>query len=226
MNKKILIVTTNYSGDICNGENCIKETGVNLEEFAVPYLIFKATGIFVECASLEGGLSPIDEDSMSCSNPMEWDDCIKILRETKKLSNIKLDDFDCIYFPGGHGTMFDIAKSEEITKAVEYFYNSSKIIAAICHGVSALVNAKDKKDNPIVKNITLTSFTDKEEYIIKYDSAVPFLLQEKLTNLGANFIEEKPWSEHVEVDRNFITGQNNKSATLIAEKIIEALENK
>ena len=107
---------------------------------------------------------------------------------------------------------------------VEYFYSKNRIIAAICHGVAALINAKDKKGNPIVKNANVTSFTNREEYIIKLDKSVPFLLETKLRFLGADFVEDKPWAEHVEVYcDNIITGQNQNSATLIAEKIIEAL---
>ncbi len=224
MTKNILIVTTNYSGDICDNENCIKETGVNLEEYAIPYLIFEATKYNITTASINGGLSSVDETSMSCSNPMEWDKCIKILRNTKKLSDINIEDFDAVYFPGGHGAMFDIAQSEEVKNLVEYFYSKNRIVAAICHGVAALINAKDKKGNPIVKNANVTSFTNREEYIIKLDKSVPFLLETKLRFLGADFVEDKPWAEHVEVYcDNIITGQNQNSATLIAEKIIEAL---
>ncbi len=218
MKKNILIVTTNSKGD-----KNIENTGVYLEEFAVPYLIFKATGYEIDTASVNGGLSPVDIRSMSCSNPIEWDDCIKILRQTKKLSDIDYDKYDVLFFPGGHGPMFDIAFDDEIKKLVEYFYLNNKIISAICHGVVALVNAKDENNNPIVKNKKITSFTNKEEHIIKFDEFMPFLLETKLKELGANFVENRPWSEHVEIDNNLITGQNQNSATLLAEKVIEKL---
>lgn len=224
MSKNILMIATNYSGDLCDNDNRIKQTGVYLEEFAVPYLIFEATKYNITTASLEGGLSPIDESSMSCSNPVEWDRCIKILRDTKKLSDVTIDNFDAVYFTGGHGAMFDMAKSHEIKSLVEYFYFNNKVIAAICHGVAALINAKDKCNVPIVKDAVITSFTNKEEYILKLDKSVPFLLETKLRHLGADFVEHKPWTEHVETYcNNIITGQNQNSSTLIAEKIIEAL---
>ena len=218
MNKKILIITTNS-----NGNKDIENTGVYLEEFAVPYLIFKATGYDIETASIEGGLSPVDIRSMSCSNPIEWDDCIKVLRQTKKITDLDYDKYDALYFPGGHGPMFDIAFDEKIKKVVEYFYSKNKIIGAICHGVAGLIGAKDENNEPVVKNKKITSFTNKEEHIIKFDEFVPFLLETKLKELGANFVENKPWSEHVEVDNNIVTGQNQNSATLLAEKIIEKL---
>ena len=225
MNKNILIVVTNYSGDICDTDNCVKETGLNLSEYAIPYLIFEATKYNITTASLQGGFSPVDESTMSCSNPMEWDKCIKLLRETKKLTDLEIDKFDVLYFPGGHGVLFDIAQSMEIKELVEYFYSANKIISANSHGVAALIGAKDKKNNPIVQNANVTSCTNKEEYILKLDKSIPFLTETKLRYLGADFVEDKPWAEHVEVYcDNIITGQNHNSSTLIAEKIIEALD--
>ena len=128
--KKLLIITTNSSGN-----DKIPDTGVYLEEFAVPYLVFQKSDIEVTVASPEGGLSPVDENSMSCSNPEEWDECIKILRETKKLSDIDLEEFDGVYFPGGHGPMFDLAQNMEVASTIEYFFNSGKLVSAICHGL-------------------------------------------------------------------------------------------
>lgn len=211
--KKLLIVTTNSSGD-----DYIPETGVYLEEFAVPFLVFEKSDIEMTIASPEGGLSPVDENSMSCSNPQEWDKCIKILRNTKRLSQVDYKDFDGVYFPGGHGPMFDLAQSDEVAKIVEYFYNSGKLVSAICHGPAAFVKTN------IVKGKRITAFTNEEEKIVKLDDLVPFLLETKLRELGAEFIAQKPWSEHVEVDGNLITGQNQKSALLIAEKIVTYLK--
>ncbi len=210
--KKLLIITTNSSGN-----DKIPDTGVYLEEFAVPYLVFQKSDIEVTVASPEGGLSPVDENSMSCSNPEEWDECIKILRETKKLSDIDLEEFDGVYFPGGHGPMFDLAQNMEVASTIEYFFNSGKLVSAICHGPAAFVNTN------IVAGKRVTSFTNEEEGIMKLKELVPFLLETKLRELGAEFIAEKPWAEHVEVDGNLITGQNQNSALLIAEKIVEYL---
>lgn len=107
--KKVLIVTTNFSG---NTNSPIKETGVYLEEFASPYLVFKDTGYDITVASPLGGLSPVDEGSMSCSNPEEWDQCIKILRHTTRLSEVDYKSYDALFLPGGHGPMFDLANDE------------------------------------------------------------------------------------------------------------------
>jgi len=218
--KKILIITTNFKGDATSK---IQDTGVYLEEFATPYLVFEATGYEITTASPLGGLSPVDETSMSCSNPMEWDKCIKILRNTIKLSEIDYSKYDAVFLPGGHGPMFDLANDTLVKEVVEYFYSHNKIISAICHGPAGLLLAKDNNGNSILKNKQITSFTNQEEHIKKTDELVPFLLETKLKELGANFISAEPWSEHVCVDRNIITGQNPQSALLLAEKIVEAL---
>lgn len=224
--KNLLIITTNYSGcDCANPEcNCIQNTGVFLEEFAVPYLVFQKSDVKTVVASPKGGLSPVDENSMSCSNPEEWDDCIKILRETKKLSEINPDEFDGVYFPGGHGPMFDLAKCQETAKLVSDFYNKGKLVSAVCHGSAGLINAKKTDGESILKGKHVTGFTNEEEGIVKLKELVPFLLETKIRELGGNFIAGKPWAEHVEVDGNIITGQNQNSALLIAEKILEFFE--
>ena len=147
-NKKILIVVTNFSGN----EN-IKETGVWLEEFAVPYLVFRDTGYEITVASPLGGLSPVDEGSMSCSNPEEWDECIKILRNTTRLTEINYRDYDGIFLPGGHGPMFDLANDLVLKEIVEHFYEKDKIVSAVCHGPAGLILAKDKNSSRLtVKN--------------------------------------------------------------------------
>lgn len=220
MAKKILIVTTNYSGD----ENSpIKETGVWLEEFAVPYLVFKATGYEITVASPLGGLSPVDENSMSCSNPEEWDECIKILRETEKLGNVKYKDYDALFLPGGHGPMFDLANDVLLQEIVEYFFNNKKVISAVCHGPAGLVLAKDKNGDSILKGVKVTCFTNREEKIMKFKDLVPFLLETKIRHLGAIFEEGEPWEEHVCDSHGIITGQNPKSSLLLAEHVVKHL---
>lgn len=216
--RKILFVTTNTNA-LADGT----QTGVWLEEFAVPYIIFTDTGYDVTLASPSGGVSPLDEDSLSCSNPMEWDEPAKLLEHTTKLSHIDYEHYDAIFFPGGHGPMFDIAQDISVKKAVEYFYNHGKVVSAVCHGPAGLILAQDKHGEPIVKGKTVTSFTNKEEHIVKRVELIPFLLEEKLKDLGAKFHEAKPWEEHVIVDGNLITGQNPASAIAVAEKVINKL---
>ncbi len=220
-NKKVLIVTTNYRGEEGSG---VEETGVYLEEFAVPYLVFRDTGYEITVASPKGGLSPVDEKSMSCSNPMEWDECIKILRDTTRLSEVDYKAYDALFIPGGHGPMFDLANDLLLKEIVEYFYENDKVISAVCHGPAGLILAKDKKGDSILKDKKVTSLTNKEEHIGKTDEIVPFLLETKLRELGARFEDAAPWSEHVCVDGKIITGQNPQSALLLAEKVVAELD--
>ncbi len=218
MAKNVLIVTTNFS-DI----NDDIHTGVWLEEFAVPYLVFKATGYNITVASPKGGNSPIDENSLSCSNPMEWDDAAKNLKNTEKLSDINYKEFDAIFIPGGHGPMFDLAEDENLKNIVEYMYNNDKLISAVCHGIAGLLLAKDSCGNSILKNKHITAFTNKEEKIVKMTEFMPFSLEDRIKKLGAVFIEDKPWSEHVEINCNIITGQNQNSALLAAESVVSLI---
>lgn len=219
MTKKILIVTTNFS-EI----NKDIHTGVWMEEYSVPYLAFIATGYEVITASPNGGNSPIDENSLSCSNPMEWDDAAKNLKNTLKLSDIDYTKFDAIYIPGGHGPMFDLVHNQELNKIIEYMYKNDKVVAAVCHGVVALLDAKDDDGNHILKDKYVTGFSNKEEHIVKMEEFMLFLLEDKIKQTGAIYASKKPWSEHVEVADKVITGQNQNSSLLVAEKIIALLQ--
>ena len=218
MTKKVLIVVSN-ADKLSDGT----QTGVWLEEFAVPFIIFKDTGYKITVASIKGGKSPIDETSLSCSNPMEWDDAAKFLENTEKLSDVDYKNHDVIFFPGGHGPMFDIAENALVGEVVSHFYNTGKVTSAVCHGPAGFLKAKRTDGEPIVKGKSVTSFTNEEEKIVKMQELVPFLLQSKLEKLGAKFVQLKPWAEHVVVDDNLITGQNPASAIAVAEKVIERL---
>ena len=218
MAKKILMVTTNFV-DI----NDEIKTGVTIEEFAVPFLTFTATGYEIIVASPNGGKSPIDENSLSCSNPMEWDDAAKFLLDTSKLIDIDCSKFDALFIVGGHGTMFDLSNNETLNMIVSDMYKNDKVIAAICHGVVGLTGAKDSCGNSILNNKHITAFTNKEERIIKMQEFMPFSLEDKIKDLGAIFVADKPWSEHVEISCNIVTGQNQQSSLLTAETVISLL---
>ena len=221
--KKILIVVTNTSrmGD----SNNIVETGVWLEEFAVPFYAFKAAGFDITVASPLGGVSPIDPASLECKNPTEWDYTQKDLDNTAKLADIDYKTYDAIFIPGGHGPMFDLAQDMLLGEIVSYFYNSHKIVSAVCHGPAGLINAKTKTGDSIVKGMQVTCFTNEEEKLVQKDKIVPFMLESKLRQLGAYFNEAAPWTENVVVDANLITGQNPESAKMLAEMVIKKLHN-
>lgn len=122
--------------------------------------------------------------------------------------------------------MFDLAYDKILARTVQYFYENDKIISSLCHGVAGLISAKTSSGEPVVKGKTLTSFTDREEEIVKMTEFMPFLLEDKLIELGANYIAGKPWSEHVEIDGNLITGQNQNCALLVAEETIKLIDSR
>lgn len=217
--KKILMIVTNTS-EIDD----LNKTGVWLEEFARPFLRFKEAGHEVTVASPLGGVSPIDEASLACANPTEWDYTKVYLDNTKKLDEIDYKDYDAIFLPGGHGPMFDLATNEKSGEIVSYFYNEHKPVGAVCHGVAGLLPAKSLDGDPIVKGMSLTSFTNEEEKIAQKDKLVPFMLQSELRKQGAFFEEGHPFLENVVSDENLITGQNPQSSKLIAEVFLKKLQ--
>lgn len=218
--KKVLIVVSNVSraGDLNN-----VDVGVWLEEFAVPYYIFKDAGFEVAVASPLGGESPVDPESLKCENPTEWDYTIKELKNTKKLSDVNYMNYDAIFFPGGHAPMFDIAQDELVGKIVSYFYNAHKVVAAVCHGPAGLINAVTATGQPIVKGMQLTCLSNEEEKLSDKASIVPFLLESKLRHLGAIYNAAPPAEENVVVDENLITGQNPASSKKLAEAVVKKL---
>lgn len=216
MTKKILMVVSNVSE--IDSEH---KTGVWFEEFAVPYLGFEHNGYEILVSSLKGGVAPVDEDSYDCSSPMEWDSTKIHLDNTIRLKDVKHEDYDAIVFPGGHAPMFDIAESDYLGDIVSYFYKTGRLVAAICHGPAALINARKENGEPLVKGLHITSFTNTEEHIVHKDELMPFMLQSRLVSLGAKFVEEKAWSVHVETDGNLITAQNQKSAYAFTDAIVD-----
>ena len=216
--KKILMVVTS-ADEFKNGH----KTGIWFEEFAIPYLEFLKQNYFITVASPNGGCAPIDPKSENLSEDIKWEKAKIALNDTVPINTVDFASFDALVLPGGHGPIIDLYKNEDLAKIIENFNERHKLIAAICHGPAGLILAKDDNGFSILKDKNVTSFTNKEEHIVKMDEFMPFLLETKLKELGANFIEEKPWSEHVEICGNIITGQNQKSATLIAESIISKL---
>lgn len=198
-------------------------TGVYLEEFMIPYLIFKDKGFNIEVASILGKVAPIDPLSIPKNINESWKNSLEVLKNTKKLIDIDYNNYNAIFFPGGHGPMFDLAYYEPLCEILNEFNNKNKVISAICHGVCALIPAIDNYNIWLFNNKNLTSFTNEEEKIAQKVEMVPFLLESKLKQLGAEYQKNPPFTKHVVVDGNLITGQNQNSAELITNEIIKAL---
>ncbi|MFB9329228.1 type 1 glutamine amidotransferase domain-containing protein [Paenibacillus aurantiacus] len=218
MKTHILIVVTSASR-----MNEGKETGLWLSEFAEPYLAFTQEGYAITVASPRGGRTPIDPSSLSDAAP-ELLETIRFLEQTVKLEDVEASGFDAIFLPGGHGTMFDLPDNERLQRLLREFYESGRIVAAVCHGPAGLIRATLSNGKPLVEGKRLTAFTDSEERAAGLDAAMPFLLETELRQAGAEFVGAADWADHVEVDGSLITGQNPQSTHQAARAVIAKLK--
>lgn len=204
-----------------------KPTGLWLEEYAVPYNLFKAQGYVITTATLAGGKAPIDNRSKPNDEQAKaWAEPISQLNHTLALDQVDIEPMDAIFIPGGHGVMFDLASSKQATKVIETFLNKGKFIAAVCHGPAALVNVKNAKGEPMVRNKKMTGFSNDEEEAVKLTSDMPFLLETRLKELGAKVITQPRFTPFALHDGQLITGQNPASSEHTADLLIEAIKQK
>jgi putative intracellular protease/amidase len=217
--KRILMVVTNHT-TITDDH----KTGLWLEEFAVPFLIFKNKGYDVKVTSIEGGEVPLDPNSINEKNP-DWVTAEEELKHTVKLSKDDASGFDAIFLPGGHGTMYDFPDNETLLYILQQFAEEGKVIGSVCHGPAGLVNAAYTDGTSLVKGKTLTAFTDEEEVEMELDEHMPFLLESTLRLRGANFVSGEKWTDFSVRDGNLVTGQNPQSSKSTADKVVDAIEN-
>jgi putative intracellular protease/amidase len=199
-------------------------TGLWFEEYAAPLRIFRDAACDVVTASPKGGRAPVDPRSLEKITPDP--DAMSALEHTHML--MELDDassFDAVFVPGGHGTMWDLATHQAVKTLISEFDVQGKIIAAVCHGPAAFVDAiRAGGSATLVEGRRITCFTNSEERAVGLDKVVPFLLASKLREQGANVVEGADWADHVEVDGNFITGQNPQSSASTARAVVSALK--
>ena len=223
---KILIVLTSHS-DL--GETG-KKTGFWIEEFVAPYYVLADAGAIITIASPAGGQPPVDPMSEAASAQTDAtkrfykdNDVIDQVARTLKLSDIKVDDYDAVFYPGGHGPLWDLTNDATSIKLIEDFYNAQKPIAFVCHAPSALIKAKTKNGEPLVKGKKATGFSNTEEEAVGLTNVVPFLLEDELKKLGAHYSKAEDWSVHTEQDGLLITGQNPASSEAVAKLLLQAL---
>jgi putative intracellular protease/amidase len=224
---KVLMVLTSHS----ELGNTGKKTGFWIEEFASPYYAFKEAGIPVVIASLKGGQPPIDpkSDEPASQTPATIrfkadGDLQTLLEHTKKLSVVDSEDFDGIFYPGGHGPLWDLTTDKDSIKLIEDFWKSKKPVAAVCHAPSVLLNVMDENGNPLVKDKKVTGFTNTEEEGVKLTDVVPFLLEDELKNKGGKYSKKGDWESYVVKDGLLITGQNPASSEEAAHELIKILK--
>jgi putative intracellular protease/amidase len=222
---KILMVLTSH--DILG--NTGRKTGFWLEEFAAPYFVFSDAGVHLTLASPKGGQPPIDpksdvpEDQTAAMRRFKQDQTAqKALSLTVKLADVKSEDYDTVFYVGGHGPMWDLAESPVSIALLESFYNSGKPIALVCHSPGVLRHVT-YQGAPLVKGKHVTGFTNGEEAEVHLTDVVPFLVEDELTRLGAIFEKLPDWQPFSIVDGLLITGQNPASSTVAAQNLMNLL---
>jgi putative intracellular protease/amidase/predicted enzyme related to lactoylglutathione lyase len=222
---KILMVLTSHD----QLGNTGRKTGFWLEEFAAPYFVFKDAGVELTLASPKGGLPPLDpksdlpENQTPAVTRFKKDKAAQeALANTVKLSNVKSEDFDTVFYPGGHGPMWDLAEDPVSIALLESFYNSGKPIALVCHSPGVLRHVTYKGE-PLVKGKRVTGFTNGEEEDAKLTKVVPFLVEDELLRLGATFEKLANWQPFSIVDGRLVTGQNPASSTSAAQALLKVM---
>ena len=225
---KILFVLTSH-GELGNtGE----KTGFWIEEFAAPYYVFYDAGADITLASPQGGQPPIDPKSDAPENQTEATKLFKgdkdlqqLLANTKKLSEVSAADYDAVFYPGGHGPLWDLATDPDSIRLIEEFWKNKKPVAAVCHAPSVLLNVKDENGKPLVQGRKVTGFTNSEEEAVQLTQVVPFLLEDELRNKGGEYSKKEDWAVYVVQDGLLITGQNPASSEEAAEKLLALIDN-
>ncbi|MGL6169329.1 MAG: type 1 glutamine amidotransferase domain-containing protein, partial [Fusobacteriaceae bacterium] len=186
--------------------------------------------IDITIVSLKGGDVPIDPASLNEShqNPLAkifLEDDMNLLKNTLSLDKIDYHQYDAVFYPGGHGPMWDLSESEENGKLVSDFFNNGKIVSAVCHGTAAFLKGiNDRTGEAMIKNRNITGFSNSEEIAVGLQNIVPFLLETKIKELGGKYWKgDQNFSSYVVIDGPIFTGQNPASGILVAEKIIEEL---
>jgi putative intracellular protease/amidase len=223
---KILIVLTSHDQLGDTG----KKTGFWLEEFAAPYYVLKDAGAAITVASPKGGLPPLDPKSEMPEFQTELTKRFRTdtgaqaeLANTKKLADVSADDFDAVFYPGGHGPMWDMPDNATSIALLEAFVKADKPIGAVCHAPVALVNVRGKDGEYLVKGKRVTGFTNAEEEAVGLTAVVPFLLEDRLKERGGIYSKTANWVPYVQVDGRLVTGQNPASSEPAAEELLKLL---
>ncbi|WP_372754189.1 type 1 glutamine amidotransferase domain-containing protein [Labilibaculum sp.] len=203
------------------------ESGCYVMEVAVPYFYLKKNGIQVDFVSTKGGAVPVkqcDADDAKVKAFFSDHEAHDKFYASKLPKEINAADYDAIYYPGGHGAMFDMPDCEEIAEIARIIYENNGLICAVCHGGAGLLNIKLSDASFLVNGKKLTAFSNKEEEAIGTESKVPFMLENALQQRGAKYSSVANWQQYVVVDGRLITGQNPASDLEMAKKLVKALK--
>ena len=223
---KILMVITSHD----KLGNTGRKTGFWLEELAAPYFVFKDAGAEVVLASPKGGQPPLDPKSnepnfrTELTRRFEADSAAnEQLASTLRLDSVKQRDYDTVFYPGGHGPMWDLAEDKHSVALLESFLAAGKTFAVVCHSTGALRHVKTPDGKVFVEGKTVTGFTNGEEEEVQLTKVVPFLVEDEMLRLGATFSKVKDWGVHTVIDGQLITGQNPASSGPAARLLLDTL---
>jgi putative intracellular protease/amidase len=220
---KILIVLTSHD----QLGNTGRKTGFWLEEFAAPYYVFKDAGATITLASPRGGQPPLDPKSdepefqTAATARFKADAASQAaLAGTLKLSSIKADDYDAVFYPGGHGPLWDLAEDKNSIALIETMYAQGKLVSAVCHAPGVFRHAKSPDGSPLVQGKSVTGFSNSEETAVGLTDVVPFLVEDELRKKGGNYSKVADWESYSVRDGNLITGQNPASSEAVAKTVL------
>lgn len=221
---KILMVLTSHDQLGDTG----KKTGFWLEEFAAPYYVFKDAGVDIVLASPKGGQPPLDPTSdepdaqTEATKRFKKDtDAQTALAHTSKLADVSGDGFDALFFPGGHGPLWDLAESPVSIALIESFERAGKPIGFVCHAPGALRHVKAVNGEPLIKGRRVTGFSNSEEDAVGLTKVVPFLIEDEFKKLGGKYEKGADWASFVIVDGLLVTGQNPGSSSDVAKALLK-----
>ncbi len=225
---KILMVLTSHDQLGDTG----RKTGFWLEELAAPYYVFKDAGAEIVLASPQGGRPPLDPKSSEPSSQTDAtrrfeadSDALSALSNTTKLDAVTHDAFDAVFYPGGHGPLWDLAEDPTSITLIETTLGAGKPVALVCHAPGVLRHAKSPDGTPLVQGKAVTGFTNSEEEAVGLTEVVPFLVEDELRRNGGRFSKLGDWAPHVVTDGLLITGQNPASSGPAAERLLDRLAN-
>lgn len=220
---KILMVVTSHDK---LGSTGLK-TGFWLEEFAAPYYVFKDAKADITIASPKGGQPPLDPKSdepdfqTSATKRFKEDsEAQAALAGSLKLADISADGFDAVFYPGGHGPLWDLAEDNNSIALIEVMYAEGKTVAAVCHAPAVFRHAEGPDGSSLVEGKSVTGFSNSEEAAVELTEVVPFLLEDELQAIGANYSKSSDWHPYTVTDENLITGQNPSSSEGVAQAVL------
>ena len=224
--KKVLFVLTSHEDLGNTGE----KTGFWIEEFAAPYYLLKDKGIDVTLASPKGGQPPIDPKSDAPDAQTQATirfksdaETQKVLSQTHKLSEVNQADYDAVFYPGGHGPLWDLAEDKDSIALIESFIKNNKTVAAVCHAPAVFRHTKNGNGKPLVDGKKVTGFTNTEEEAVQLTDIVPFLVEDMLKENGGIYSKKGDWESYAVEDGLLITGQNPASSEAVAEILLKRL---